>query len=643
MTRIATVSATNLKVPLFRYDLGPVSVIVGSNFVGKSAVLQAVQLGLLGWIPGLAKTNDGIFSLSCGQSISVQLRLSDGKKIEREFVSKGGSVNRTETVPPGFVVPDVLMDAGEYLRLSGRSQVQYVSKLVTVSDKWSGESVLKQIAETPIACDTNSIENVTQIKGAIVHRLSESDHQRHADDEPIQAWLEVVLNDLRDQIKSTAAALSKLQKYQETEIDLRWAGHTKASEVEPPNVEKQITDKSAELQKLREQIAVAESKRQQAQQVERMRTELKRSLSEPDPSPALEAIKKQLLEVKPVTAVVGLRELASGLSDAKGQASVAQSILKRIESQVQELRRQREIDMKSSKCPRCHRGGKGFHEAIEATFMEAIGKLNEENQKATAELGRALKEATGLQINYNKALVAEHAAQNNALLLEKLKAELARLETMVKTRADWQRQVDGLNAIEAPEPAAVEDMSRKGAVLVGELSALEAKQKGWVTSRHEQKRHAEARAQADQTAAELLVLKALAKSVESIQSAMVADAFGSILSDVNRFCDGILLTALDYHDGEIGRWSDKNWVPHRSFSGTEALIAGAGISIALARQSPIRIVLLDEIGRLQIQNKNKLVDRLLALTKEGFIDQAILVDVTPEPYLTIEGINVITV
>src|SRR5207248_1320629 len=93
-----------------------------------------------------------------------------------------------------------------------------------------------------------------------------------------------ILNDLRDQTKASAAALVKLQKYQEGAIDLRWAGHTKASEVEPPNVEKQITEKSSELQKLREQIAVAESKRQQAQQVERMRIELKRGLAEPDPT-----------------------------------------------------------------------------------------------------------------------------------------------------------------------------------------------------------------------------------------------------------------------------------------------------------------------------------------------------------------------
>src|SRR5205814_7096872 len=99
----------------------------------------------------------------------------------------------------------------------------------------------------------------------------------------------------------------------------------------------------------------------------------------------------------------------------------------------------------------------------------------------------------------------------------------------------------------------------------------------------------------------------IVKSVEAIQGQMVQEAFGSILADANRFCEGILLSNLDYNNDEIGRWSSDesggNWIPHRSFSGTEQLISCAGISVALTRQSPIRICLLDELGRLTVENK----------------------------------------
>src|SRR5438045_7546804 len=124
--RITHVSAVNVKAPSFQHELGAVNVIVGNNFSFKTAILEAIRLGLLGFVPGLPRTNQGIFSLSSGPSMSVQLRLSDGRKIEREFVRKGAAINRTDCVPPAFKVPDVLLDAGEYLRLSERERVKYV-------------------------------------------------------------------------------------------------------------------------------------------------------------------------------------------------------------------------------------------------------------------------------------------------------------------------------------------------------------------------------------------------------------------------------------------------------------------------------------------------------------------------------------
>jgi len=112
---------------------------------------------------------------------------------------------------------------------------------------------------------------------------------------------------------------------------------------------------------------------------------------------------------------------------------------------------------------------------------------------------------------------------------------------------------------------------------------------------------------------------------------------------VNQFTDGILLTPLGYHDGELGRWSNRNWIPHRSFSGTEQLISCAGISVALARQSPIRLVLLDELGRLSALNKKALMNRLIALTAEGFIEQCLCVDVDGQAYRGIDGLQVIEI
>src|SRR5439155_5037057 len=128
------------------------------------------------------------------------------------------------------------------------------------------------------------------------------------------------------------------------------------------------------------------------------------------------------------------------------------------ESQADALRRQYESDLKLPKCPRCHRGGKGFHEAIQQHFEAEMGELAKENEKCLESLSVAQKQANALTVEYEKALLADKTAQESQLELQALKSDLQRLETVVQTRSGWQKQLDGLKAIEAPESALITKM-----------------------------------------------------------------------------------------------------------------------------------------------------------------------------------------
>src|SRR5436190_1065623 len=115
--RISTLSAENVKCPVIRHDLSAVNVIIGKNYAYKSARLEAIRLGLLGYVPGLPKTNAGVFSLSCGSTMSVKLQLTDRTLIERSYTQKGASITANENIVEAkptytFSVPPVLMDAG---------------------------------------------------------------------------------------------------------------------------------------------------------------------------------------------------------------------------------------------------------------------------------------------------------------------------------------------------------------------------------------------------------------------------------------------------------------------------------------------------------------------------------------------------
>ena len=78
------------------YDLNDVTYLHGPNGAGKSTVLQAIQLALLGYIPGMNKTKDAIFRNANGRSMAITLELADDANnvttVERVVANTGKSV-----------------------------------------------------------------------------------------------------------------------------------------------------------------------------------------------------------------------------------------------------------------------------------------------------------------------------------------------------------------------------------------------------------------------------------------------------------------------------------------------------------------------------------------------------------------------
>ena len=125
------------------------------------------------------------------------------------------------------------------------------------------------------------------------------------------------------------------------------------------------------------------------------------------------------------------------------------------------------------------------------------------------------------------------------------------------------------------------------------------------------------------------VMDAAIKAVNKIVSGVAENAFASVLKLSRVFTDGLLQSPLQFSDGELGcRAADGGWIPHESFSGTEQLLAYAGFSVALARTAPFRLVVLDELGRLTIDRRLAVVERMLELVKENVVDQVLMIDAT---------------
>lgn len=166
-----------------------------------------------------------------------------------------------------------------------------------------------------------------------------------------------------------------------------------------------------------------------------------------------------------------------------------------------------------------------------------------------------------------------------------------------------------------------------------EIGRLNAKQREITRQRSEEATRQNAVAEATKSKTEASVLKTVCELITAMQAALVEAAITPLVVTVNQICGGILPRQLEYKDGEIGWTLPSGFVTHRSMSGTEKALTFCALSIALASASPIKLLILDEIGRLDADNKLRLVQTLLDLVERGVLDQAVLADTNADAFM----------
>lgn len=96
------------------YNFNQLNYLFGHNGAGKSTVLQSIQLALLGYIPGMNKTKESIFSNSNSHTMAVTLVVQDESSditIRRVWTNSGKTINSTLYVSPeGYHIEDIIGD-----------------------------------------------------------------------------------------------------------------------------------------------------------------------------------------------------------------------------------------------------------------------------------------------------------------------------------------------------------------------------------------------------------------------------------------------------------------------------------------------------------------------------------------------------
>ncbi len=134
---LSNISATNIKGRSFDLPLAAANVLIGSNAAGKTAVINAIQLALLGSVPGHDKTNGGVFELSSGAAMKVCATTDTIEQVERAWLRKpdgGVGYNQRITSPTLASIPVVMLDANEFLGATERKQLEAIFSVMNLSD-----------------------------------------------------------------------------------------------------------------------------------------------------------------------------------------------------------------------------------------------------------------------------------------------------------------------------------------------------------------------------------------------------------------------------------------------------------------------------------------------------------------------------
>lgn len=223
--KIKKISITGMhKVAQKTYEFNDgVTYFVGENGSGKSTILEAIQLGLLGYIPGYAKTNEAIIKHASGPVLAVSLVIEgeNSIKIDRTWMRSGSSVKSTLSVE-GYDSKDIdkliadielpIFNFNEFKSLtSNKLKEWFISFLPNDSSEFDLQSELVK------AVEGRSLPHLLLLNN-IMDRAKKSKLTGLELVKSVNSWIKDDQSFIKGQINKLQSTIESLVRYDDAEI-----------------------------------------------------------------------------------------------------------------------------------------------------------------------------------------------------------------------------------------------------------------------------------------------------------------------------------------------------------------------------------------------------------------------------------------
>jgi len=645
---ISEIGASNFKGQSFRQALAPVTVIVGDNFRGKSSRVEALVLACAGYLPGVdRRPRDAYDRLSSGLTMEVWAS-GGGFSVRRRWALVGGAVRYSDQVEPaGWLLPPVVADAREYLGLSAPQRAAFLSRAAPEPAGCDAASAERRVAAAAKAADLGAGERGERTLGSVVAALcalkdgcwtaggeclGPADSPLERDDQAslqalsgAQEWLAAAASYLKKRKNAAAAAAQRAEKAQ-----AEMAAHSAAAGAQFPDCGAEQARADAQAARDRACCAAAEAEAQAssaARALAAAQAAASRLAAAAGARAAAQAAAASLAEVESQEP----RDPGDG-SSLLLAAAVAAERLKWADAEESRLKAAAGAASaprpQPGKCPECGRKFTPAQRAAAAAKAERQAEAARAAWQAAVEAYNAAaeadKEARESLARWRSAADLRRAWGEEHMRLVKLASAPPSSDADAALAADCER----LEAEAAARRAAADEAAARARASGEALAAADAAYRKLLAHRAAAASKAKAAENGAEARAEAEACKAAAAEVAKVQADLTSQTVGSLVARANELCADALGAELAFVGGDVCLLRSGRPVrcQRPDCSGSEEALAQCALSVALAAGSPVRIVLLDEVGRLHKARRERLIERLAKLQDAGRVDQAVLVD-----------------
>lgn len=670
---ITAIAGMNVKGRNFRHELDPLTILVGGNTAGKTAITDAIQIALLGYHPALGKK----------ASATMLLAPESARQMEVEATHLTGSIRRTftrtktgasaETVG---TAPDLLpaqLHFADFLNAKPTERHATLNSLMAAIDYTAlGERLKAKMAALGL------MDKVT----VTINPQGEK---------PLDAAIQALADEAKGIKQSVDIARKTLATLTATEIPANQASADKIAAAE------QAVAKAVE--------AVGRA----GQTVDQLSERLQRAPDEPEadpPSPedlqiardAVEAARTELAnadaanrhahtlgqQIAEAEQAANKLEAAAShkrgdaaptetLAELQGNRTHCQQAIALLDAEILELSRDSGANEKECQtlegqigslrehgtCPCCGTTG----QALEAAMEAMLARKQAARQTATDCRNRiatmkAEKDTLTGRLAEIAATEQQITAWQSATELEAAKAKLATLREQRKetditaakrafaeaeqrlaalTRADdeWK----AYRAAKIPTAAEIEAAAQAfqaakatRETVVAELEAMREQRAAYDRAIADQQRIAELTAQADEMEATAKGIAELRAWLQQEQRDATAAAMRPLTTVAGCFLNGIVNGELAVEQHLVGIRRGDAFLPLEVLSGMEMLAVSAACQAAIASAGALKLLIVDEMARMTPRNRAQFAANCAGAIEAGVISQAILIDQTATEY-----------